>query len=330
MSVLTPVAASTADVSDPAAPAAPVADTTLDTALTIASFNVLGNNHTLHSRRYATGAQRMGGVVRLLRRHDVDVVGFQELQAEQRDGFLSRTAGAFDLYSPSRVTVDGGAIPGTIDPDNSIAWNATQWQLVYGSQVTIPYFNGRLRAMPLVQLRNLQTGMTAWFADFHAPATNRRHRGQDRYRAEAIRQIAALGDQLRRTGYPVFITGDMNERAEAFCPIVGDGHLRAARGGWIRNGVCNPKRPWFVDWVFGHRKIHFSGYVEDRSRLDRRTTDHPVIVAEARIDAADFPFAILPDPTYPAYPTDPAVPAVPADPSVPTVSTGPGTTWPTG
>jgi exonuclease III len=310
VSVLGPAAASTADVTDPTVPSAP-ADASPATDLTIASFNVLGSNHTINSRRYASGVRRMGGVLRLLRRHEVDVVGFQELQFDQRASFLARTAGTFGLYSPTRVRVDGTAVLGTVDPDNSIAWDASQWRLVYGTQVTIPYFNGRLRAMPVVMLQNLQTGMNAWFADFHTPATNRRHRGQDGYRAEAIRIIAEVGDQLRRGSYPVFITGDMNERAEAFCPIVGDGHLRAARGGWVRKGVCNAGRPWYVDWVFGSRKVAFSGYVEDRSRLDRRITDHPVIVSEASLDPERFPFATTP------------VPAAPGDPGT---TTDPGTT----
>lgn len=305
MSVLTPAAASSADVTDPTVPSTPVGAVT---DLTVASFNVLGSNHTLNSRRYAPGVQRMAGVMRLLRRHQVDVVGFQELQFDQRASFLSRTAGTFGLYSPTRVRVDGTPVLGTIDPDNSIAWDATQWQLVYGTQVTIPYFDGRLRGMPLVMLQNLQTGMNAWFADFHTPATNPRHRGQDRYRAEAIRTIAQIGDQLRVGGYPVFITGDMNERAEAFCPIVGDGHLRAARGGWVRNGVCDARRPWYVDWVFGSRKVAFSGYVEDRMPLERRISDHPAIVTDASLDPARFPFATttVETPTTDPATTDPA------------------------
>ncbi len=291
-------ASSAAATSDPSSPAG---DGVL-TDLTVASFNVLGGSHTRNSRRYATGVQRMGGALRLLARHDVDVVGFQELQGDQRTAFLAGTAGTFSLYSPNKVRYDGTPIPGTLDPDNSIAWDAAQWQLVYATQVTIPYFNGRLRGMPLILLRNVQTGMAAWFADFHAPATNPRHRGQDGYRAEAIRSIAELGDQLRRTSYPLFITGDMNERADAFCPIVGDGHLRAARGGYVRRGVCNPKHPWFVDWVFTHRKVRVTGYTEDHSRLDKRITDHPVIAADMEIDPANFPYATLPASPYGYFP----------------------------
>jgi hypothetical protein len=78
----------------------------------------------------------------------------------------------------------------------------------------------------------------------------------------------------------------------------------------VRKGVCNAGRPWYVDWVFGSRKVAFSGYVEDRSRLDRRITDHPVIVSVASLDPERFPFATTPVPAAPGDPgttTDPGM-----------------------
>jgi hypothetical protein len=262
------------------------------TTTTVASFNVLGSSHTRNSSRYQTGVERMRYTVRLLQRHDVEVVGFQEMQGDQLRSFLDRTQGSYAVYSPRRVGAQGRELRRT-DTDNTIAWDTTEWQEVPGSRtyLLIPYFDGHPRAMPEIKLQNRLTGMTAWFANFHTPATNRQHRNSDPYRAEAIRRIAAEAVRLKRDGSPLIFTGDMNERAEVFCAMTGDAPMRAARGGSNRNGVCDPMHPWYVDWIFGMKRQRFSNYVEDRGALDRRTSDHPMIVADARLDPAKFPTA---------------------------------------
>ncbi len=308
-SALLPVTASTAatadGTTDPTAPTAPTDPTlptmpAVTTPLTLASFNVLGSSHTRHSKRFATGVVRMRGVVKLLERHAVEVVGFQELQANQLTSFLARTGGQYDVYP--------GFALRRMDTDNSIAWDTLRWQALEETTLTIPYFNGRLRPMPVVKLRNLATGMTAWFANFHNPATNRKHRHQEVWRAQALQLEIALARQLRHTGLPVFFTGDFNDRAAAFCPMVSQAPMRAARGGSYRFGVCDPKRPWYVDWIFGIRRQRFSGYLEDASRLVKRTTDHPVIVARVDIDPAKFPAATVPDSELPPAPTPDPLP----------------------
>ncbi|HET7386502.1 MAG TPA: endonuclease/exonuclease/phosphatase family protein [Nocardioidaceae bacterium] len=270
--------------------ASPAARTTsraaLPTEFRIASFNVLGASHTRHSKKYASGNRRMRGAVRLLERNGVGVVGLQELQAGQLQRFVELTGGRYDVYP--------GLSLRRIDSENSIAWDSTVWQPVEEHTVPIPYFGGRLRPMPAVLLRNQLTGMTVWVVNVHTPATNRHHPGQDRWRRKAIADMAALARQLQPTGIPVFLTGDYNERAEAFCPITGTAPMIAARGGTNVDGVCDPMHPWYVDWVFGSRGVGFTDYAEIRGRLDRRTSDHPMIVATAHIDPALFPQAVLP------------------------------------
>jgi mRNA deadenylase 3'-5' endonuclease subunit Ccr4 len=250
------------------------------TDFTISSFNVLGSSHTLDSAKYTTGVERQAGVVKLLDRHHVDVVGFQELQADQLAEFLTRTNGTYAVYPGSSLR--------RIDGENSLAWRTDRWSLVSATTVAIPYFDGKTRQMPVVKLRNTQTRLTAWFANFHNPATNRRHPAQDQWRQQAIADEVALAKQLSATGRPVFFTGDMNEREKAFCPITGGAPMKAARGGTNRNGVCDAAHPWYVDWIFGSKKVAFSGYTEDHGALDRRTTDHPVIVSDVRVDRTRF------------------------------------------
>ena len=251
------------------------------TDLTIASFNVLGSSHTRGAGGYASGVRRTKGVVRLLDKHDVDVVGLQEMQADQMRSFLERTDGRYDVYPG----LDGDR---ENDVENSVAWDTDAWEAEEKTTFTIPYFGGHPRAMPLVKLRNQGTGMTVWVANVHNPATNRRYPGSTPWRREAIHREAELARDLRAdTGDPVLLTGDMNERRRAFCTITGKAPMQAARGGSHQDGKCRADHPRYVDWVFGSTDLAFSGYLEDRGALNKRTSDHPIVVSDVHIAGAE-------------------------------------------
>lgn len=273
-------------LSGPAAGAPDEVGRALSTEVTVASFNVLGSSHTRQHARYASGVHRTDGVVRLIERHDVEVVGFQEMQSDQLHEFLDRTGGRYDVH-PGFTMRD-------LDTENSLAWDRTEWEALERRTVDIPYFDGNPRPMPVVKLRNLGTGMTAWFVNVHNPATNEKHPGQDGWRRKAIDLEVALLRKLSQSGLPVFLTGDLNEREQAFCPITGGAPMQAARGGSHMDGVCRAEDPRYVDWVFGHRKVEFHHYQELRDALVRRTSDHPLIVTEARLDPLRFPDSFTP------------------------------------
>ncbi|NUS51052.1 MAG: hypothetical protein HOQ22_08460, partial [Nocardioidaceae bacterium] len=265
----------------PGVPAPPTAAPT-ETSVRLASFNVLGSSHTRGADGFASGRQRMRQAVKLLRKHDVAVVGFQELQADQLRTFRNATDGRFAVYP-------GLAGERRLDSENSLAWQKSRWTAVRKRTFTIPYFGGRKRAMPLVQLRNRATGTTAWFANVHNPASNAARGSNDHWRRQALLKEARLAKRLHHdSGLPVFLTGDMNEREQAFCPLTGRAPLRAARGGSHRDGRCRADNPRYVDWIFASLAVRVTGYVEDRGRLDRRTSDHPVVVSTAHVDPRDF------------------------------------------
>ena len=179
----------------------------------MASFNVLGSSHTGrggHSPGMASGAQRMNGALRILAQHQITVVGFQEFQPNQRAAFRSRARG-WQMYP--------GLSMGRRAGENSVAWRTDTWEMVKPGLIPIPYFNGRIRPMPYVLLRNLQTGVQAYFSTFHNPANIGGN--QARHRREATRRQIRLFNQLEGTGTPQFVTGDMNERAEYFCRVTG-------------------------------------------------------------------------------------------------------------
>ena len=270
----------------PGAPApSPAPQQSASTDLTIASFNVLGSNHTRGRGGYASGVRRTKGVVKLLKKHDVEVVGLQEMQSDQMRSFLKRTDGKYGVFPGLHGKRE-------IDGENSVAWDRSAWEAVKRKTFTIPYFHGKRRTMPLVKLRNLHTGMTAWVANVHNPASTRSRGKNDKWRAKAIKAEVRLARRLNKTGVPVFLTGDMNEREKAFCPLTGKAPLKAARGGSHRDGKCRAGNPRYVDWAFGSKKLSFGDYVEDRGRVNRRTSDHPIVVGEAHIDGTKYREAV--------------------------------------
>ena len=247
---------------------------------TLSSFNVLGASHTRGRGArpgYASGAVRIGWTAELLRRHSADVIGFQELQVGQ----LRRLQGLTDLdFYP-------GLSKGALGAENSIGWRRDQWVAVDRRTIDIPYFNGGPRAMPLVRLRSVAApGIEAWFANFHNPAETARFRNQQRFRTQATLIQARLANLLVGTGLPVFITGDMNERAAYFCRLTGRAPMVAARGGTNIAGRCEAAKPPQVDWILGSQGVQFSDYVEDDSELVDRASDHPLIATRVRIQGA--------------------------------------------
>ena len=264
---------------------------------TVSSFNVLGASHTPVGGSRAAGTTRIVWANQLLERHHIDVAGFQELQAPQLTKFLAITKGEWAVYPGLQLN--------RIDSENSIGWRTDKFTLVSSTTLTIPYFDGHPRRMPLVLLRDKTTGMLAYFANFHNPAETAKYRNQDRYRAAATTIEIALQNALYRRGIPRFMTGDMNERAPYFCRVTAESPVVAARPTSVRrDGACYAGRPRSVDWIFGARKVDFSNYVEDRSPLVGKTTDHPVIVSDVTVSPAKLPRAwnrpvAPPMPTFP-------------------------------
>ena len=250
-------------------------------AFGLMTFNVLGASHTTRGERgFRTGAARVPGVVSLLTRHGADVVGFQELEPVQGRAFVSRTGGAYGLYPG----------PSSRWSANSIAWRKDRWSLVRSTTVTVPYFDGRSSQQPVVLLRDKTTGMSMYFANFHNPADTRAHPRQQKWRLQATTAEIAMARRIHATGLPLFVTGDMNERAAYFCRLTaGASFLRAAKGGSNGSGGCTPHQATNIDWIFGTSGARFSGYTEDRSALVRRTTDHPVMTAHVTVASRTFP-----------------------------------------
>jgi hypothetical protein len=255
----------------------------------MASFNTLGSSHTRRDskakrKQKASGSARTARAGRYVLDNDIDVIGFQEMQGDQRNAFLRATGGQYALYP-------GNALR-SMDGENSIAYRLDTWDLVKEGSVPIPYFGGRPRNMPVIVLRNKQTGMSAYFTNFHNPADTGEFGRQGRWRAAATAKEAELFAKLRTEGLPVFVTGDMNDPQSWFCAVAGPGDLKAAAGGdGARNG-CSVAPGFRIDWIAGSHDVEFSNYREDRSGLVAWMTDHPVMITDVRVDAEDFPKSV--------------------------------------
>jgi hypothetical protein len=79
----------------------------------------------------------------------------------------------------------------------------------------------------------------------------------------------------------VISTGDENDKARYFCPMVESTDMRAANGGGLLNGTCVAPNPMHVDWVMGSTGVSFTWHLALHNALVRRTTDHFVVMADA-------------------------------------------------
>ena len=264
---------------NPPSPVPPVVD------LTVASFNVLGSSHTRprgNRSEMDPADVRMGGVLVLLEREEVDLVGFQELLGDQQRLFAATSTG-WRLW------------PGELGPSRSgeasVAWRTDTWTLVEGGLRDVPDADGAPRPFPTVLLRHRETGLLLQLSNYHHPADTRRYPEQERFREAAERRQAELANEVEARGLPQLVTGDMNERGDYVCALTAATPLTTGAGGSYDGQDCRPPAEMVVDWVLGSPGLTWTGHEVVRDALVRRTTDHSVVVASARIDAADFPQA---------------------------------------
>jgi hypothetical protein len=250
-----------------------------ETTFRVGTFNVLGSSHTAkiggNKRGYASGPTRMGMAYSLINQADLDVIGFQEFEDAQYDRFRSLAGSSWDVYPGRAPGLDRGSIR------DSIAWRTDVWDLVEANSISIPYFHGDPIRRPVIKLKNKASGREVWFFNTHNPATTPNHGNNAHWRGVAVSLEVQLANQLSADGTPVVFTGDYNDRAEVFCPIVGGTELEAANGGGYSTGCDTPDR-MDVDWIFGSG-IQFSDYVSASEGIVGRVSDHPFVYVQGYI-----------------------------------------------
>lgn len=242
------------------------------------SYNVLGSDHTGNFNKPGDGGRvRMGRAIAHIRARNLDVVGFQEMQGPQRGLFKAATG--WQLYPDSRFR--------DVDGHNSIGWNPAVWEVVATHVTPITYFHGEIVQMPYVLLKNRASGQQVYFANFHNPATTKRRGNNQRWRNVATGREIALFNRLRSEGYPLVVTGDMNEKHEFYCAVAARTDLRSASGG--STSPCAPPNPVRIDWLLGSPELTFSDYGISSDPRGRRASDHDLISAQADLSTVQEP-----------------------------------------
>lgn len=245
-----------------------------NTGFVVASFNTLGASHTKSSKRYATYDVRTPKQIALLNKYAVDVVGLQEFQRPQRDLFFATAGSTFGVFPDSVTPVS------SLDRENSLIWRKSTMEFVSGETLEVPYFEGT-REVPVVLLRDRHSGRTAYFINVHNPASGVGYGDQTAHRREAIAIERAKVIELRATGRPVFLTGDFNDRAAAFCPLT-YGKLMISPDSLPSSSCALPYKPG-IDWVFAAGPARFTRYARDWKPKDLRLTDHPIVWTRAHL-----------------------------------------------
>lgn len=260
--------------SQPPASQPPVSHPGQATRFVISSFNILGSNHTkpgADAAEYASGPTRIRWAAELLAQKKVDVVGFQEMNRDQVTAFKEATGDTYGIYP-------GNQLKDAMGSNNSIAWRKDKFELVSSRVVDFVSHKGNMWPCPVIKLRNKETGQEAYFTNFHnAPGFRPGTQQGNRDKAAAAQVV--LINQLKQSGLPVIVTGDMNDQDRYYDQMKRNAGMTAANEG--PNGQ-RPKQMG-IDWIFGSPGVSFKGYQRERGALERKTSDHAMIVSQVKI-----------------------------------------------
>lgn len=233
---------------------------------TVASFNVLGNSHTVPGgNKYPKWPQnpgRMQNALELLESQNVSVAGLQEFEPAQ--------------WRVVRDDPAWGVFPETPDQDprEGVIWRADEWTLVEGKQFDIPYFSGRMASQSYVRLHNNATDEEIYFISVHNPADVNGPAAQ--WRAQSLAIEETLVKSLQATGLPVFLVGDFNDRAEPFCALADT--MKSAYGtGSV--SPCQAPKGIGIDHIFVAGAPTFSSFHSDPYPKTNGISDHPLLTA---------------------------------------------------
>ncbi len=241
-----------------------------DVSFKVGSFNVLATQHTDPGGQHASwpsSSWRTPQTIGYLRGSGVSVAGLQEVKTNQ----LNAITGGLGFQ----------AWPGGSDPDNSIIWDPKVFDLVSTDSFAITFMHS-VRPQTIVRLRHKKTQLEFYFLNMHTSAGGGKYAAS---RAAGLDTAVSVINRLKADGIPIFLTGDMNDREEFFCRVMPPTGMVAAIGGSTAGG-CRPARALAVDWVTATSDVAFSGYVEDRSPVSRKVSDHHYVYATATVRSA--------------------------------------------
>lgn len=250
----------------PGAQAATDAKVPREAHFRIATFNILGSQHTAGPGGWGPGTTRAKVTSRLVENKDIDLIGMQEVQADQL-AVLEKNLDAFQVWPGDSLGPSGLRL--------QIAFRTSKFRLLDTGTISTK-FDHQKRPIPWVKLLNRRSQRELYVVDVHNSP-----RGQEDDRDSATRHEIRLIEELRAKKRAVFVVGDMNEHEEVFCKVVGSTDLRAANGGSATSPQdCQPPEGWLhIDWIFGGGPVTFSDYGWEDGVSVRRASDHDLVRA---------------------------------------------------
>lgn len=237
-------------------------------AFRIGTLNILGSQHTRGKGGYGPGPDRARTSAGLISSRGIDVVGLQEVQDDQI-GPLSAGLPGYGMWPVHALGNNGQRL--------QVMWRESMFELVDTGSVSY-VFDSQTIPLPWVRLRDRERG-----GEFYVITAHNSARELEGQRDAATAVEIALINELKATGLPVLITGDMNEHEEFFCRAAVEAQMVAANGGSGVGGCQLPPRPRRVDWIMGTSDIGFSGYVQDGASL-AAASDHYLLYADVGLD----------------------------------------------
>ena len=244
-----------------------------DSSFKVASFNVLGSQHTLNSTRWGSGRARARLALDWLQAEGTSVLGVQEAQRDQMRAITR--SGAWESFPALATARD-------TQTAQSVAWRASEWTKVRARTFNIPFHYTQVREQPMVLLQNKRSGQNVWFISMHLTSGNNAQALFER-RVGTARLVNKV-QRLEATGVPVVVTGDMNEHERIFCALTAETSLVSPAGG-SNDGRCRPPSHMRIDWLFGTPRMQWSGFRFAQDALLARVTDHTVPVATVTVPA---------------------------------------------
>ncbi|GAA4695917.1 endonuclease/exonuclease/phosphatase family protein [Nocardioides conyzicola] len=234
----------------------------------IGTLNILGSQHTAGRGGYGPGPERAAITAGLVRSRGIQVAGFQEVQDDQIPALQNNLPG-YAMWPVQALGSNGQRL--------QVAWLDSKFELVDTGSVSYVFASQSI-PLPWVRLRDREHG-----GEFYVITAHNSAGGMETQRDAATTVEIALVKQLRSTGLPVIITGDMNEHEEFFCRAATEADMVAANGGSGAGGCQLPPNPRRVDWIMGTSDVAFSGYVQDGASR-AAASDHYLLYADVGLD----------------------------------------------
>ncbi len=239
-------------------------------AFRIGTLNVLGSNHTQGEGGFGPGTARAAREADLIRSRGIDLIGLQEVQRDQRGVLAARLPG-MSIWPQEGLGPQGYRL--------QIAYSNARFERI-GQGSSSHEWLGMNVPIPWVLLRDRESRAAFYVVNSHN-APNALQASRERSTAIEV----ALVNELKKSGRPVLMTGDMNEKHSFFCRISAGTQMRSANGGSWDGGCRAPGGDVRIDWILGAGDVTFSGYVQDGTTRATGMSDHYLIYSD--VDLVD-------------------------------------------